>query len=67
MTLFIFTAIIKHTFSAIKHVKTILFNKIKEEFLIDYIMIYIKQEFIEDIDLNSIINKFYSTKYSSKI
>ena len=67
LTLFISTATIKHIFSAIKYIKTILFNKIKKEFLVDCIMIYIEQEFVEDIDLNSIIDKFYSTKYRSKI
>jgi hypothetical protein len=46
-----------------KHVKTMLRNKIEEEFLADFMMIYIERELIEDIDSDSIINEFYSTKY----
>jgi len=38
-------------------------NKIEEEFLADFMMIYIERELIEDIDSDSIINEFYSTKY----
>jgi hypothetical protein len=41
----------------------VLRNKIKEEFLIDSMMIYIERELVEDIDLDSIINEFYSTKH----
>jgi hypothetical protein len=62
-TLFIFIATIKRAFSAIKHVKTVFCNKIKDEFLAYFMMIYIERELAENIDLDSIIDKFYSIKY----
>jgi hypothetical protein len=57
------TATTKWTFSAMKHVKIVLRNKIKNEFLTDSMMIYIEQELVEDIDSDSIIDEFYSTKH----
>ena len=38
-------------------------NKIKDEFLAYFMMIYIERELAEDIDSDSIIDEFYSTKY----
>jgi hypothetical protein len=35
----------------------------KDEFLVYFMMIYIEREFAEDIDLDSIIDEFYSTKH----
>jgi hypothetical protein len=46
-----------------KHVKIVLRNKIKEEFLADSMMIYTERELVEDIDSDSIIDEFYSTKH----
>jgi len=63
LTLHIFTTIIERIFSTMKHVKTVLLNKMKDEFLADFMMIYIKLELVEDIDSDSIINEFYSTKH----
>jgi len=63
LTLFIFIATIKRAFSAIKHVKTEFCNKIKDEFLAYFMMIYIEQELAEDIDSDSIIGEFCSIKY----
>jgi len=63
LTLPVSTATTERTFSAMKHVKTMLRNKIKEEFFIDSMMIYIKRELVEDIDSDSIIDKFYSRKH----
>jgi len=63
MTLPVFTTTIDRTFSTMKHVKTVLLNKIKEEFLADFMMIYIERELGEDIDSDSIIDEFYSTKH----
>jgi hypothetical protein len=34
----------------------------EEEFLADSMMIYIERELVEDIDSDSIIDEFYSTK-----
>jgi hypothetical protein len=56
LTLFVSTATTEHTFSTMKNVKNVLPNKMKEEFLADSMMIYIKREFVEDIDSDSIID-----------
>ena len=63
LTLSTYIATIKRVFSAIKHVKTMFCNKIKDEFLAYFMMIYIERELAEDIDSDSIIDEFYSTKY----
>jgi len=63
LTLPVFTTTIDRTFSAMKHVKTVLLNKIKEEILADSMMIYIERELVEDIDSDSIIDEFCSTKH----
>ena len=40
------------------------YQSIKEEkFLTDFMMIYIECELLEDIDSDSIINEFYSTRH----
>jgi hypothetical protein len=38
-------------------------NKIKNEFLAYFLMIYIERKLAENIDLDSIIDEFYSTRY----
>jgi len=63
LTLPVFTTTIDRTISAMKHVKTVFLNKIKEEFLADSMMIYIERELVEDIDSDSIIDELYSTKH----
>jgi len=72
LTLPVSTATTELTFSAMKHVKTVLRNKMiktvlrnkmKEEFLADSMIIYIERELFEDIDSDSIIDEFYSTKH----
>ena len=35
----------------------------KEEFLADFMMIYIERKLVEDINSDSIINELYSIKY----
>jgi hypothetical protein len=47
----------------VEHVKIVLRNKMKEEFLVDSLMIYIERELVEDIDSDSIIDELYSTKH----
>lgn len=49
-------------FSAMKHVKTAMCNKIEDEFLADFMMIYIKWDLVEDIGSDSIIDEFYYIK-----
>eukprot|EP00258_Populus_trichocarpa_P041583 XP_024457602.1 zinc finger MYM-type protein 1 [Populus trichocarpa] len=63
LTLPVSTATIERAFSAMKHVKTVLRNKMEEEFLADSMMIYIERKLVEDIDSDSIIDEFYSTKH----
>eukprot|EP00258_Populus_trichocarpa_P022501 XP_024438520.1 zinc finger MYM-type protein 1 [Populus trichocarpa] len=63
LTLPVSTATTERAFSAMKHVKTVLRNKMEEEFLADSMMIYIERELVEDIDSDSIIDEFYSTKH----
>ncbi|XP_024453876.2 uncharacterized protein LOC18096834 [Populus trichocarpa] len=63
LTLPVSTATTERAFSSMKHVKTVLRNKIEEEFLADSMMIYIERELVEDIDSDSIIDEFYSTKH----
>jgi len=38
-------------------------NKIKNEFLAYFLMIYIERKLAKNIDLDSIIDEFYSTKH----
>jgi len=60
MTLHVSTATTERTCF---HCKTVLRNKMKEEFLEDSMIIYIERELVEDIDSDSIIDEFYSTKH----
>ena len=63
LTLSIFIATTKQAFSAIKHVKTVFRNKIEDEYLEYFMMIYIERELAEDIDSDSIIDEFYSIRH----
>jgi hypothetical protein len=63
LTLLVSTATTERALSAMKHVKTVLCNKIEEEFLVDSMMIYIERELVEDINSNSIIDELYSIKH----
>ena len=38
-------------------------NKIKNEFLAYFLMIYIERKLAENINLDSIIDEFYSTRH----
>ena len=63
LTLSIFIATTKQAFSAIKHVKTVFRNKIEDEYLEYFMMIYIERELAENIDSDSIIDEFYSIRH----
>ena len=52
-----------HLVLTLKHVKPVLRNKMEKEFLVDSMIIYIEQELVEDIDLDSIIDELYYTKH----
>ena len=45
-----------------KLVKTTLQNKMEDEFLADFLVIYIERELAKNIDSDLIINDFYSIK-----
>ncbi|XP_022852674.1 uncharacterized protein LOC111374251 [Olea europaea var. sylvestris] len=49
-------------FSAMKHVNTAIRNRMEDEFLADCMTLYIEREFVEKIDVDSIIDKFYAVK-----
>ena len=62
LTLPISTATTERAFSAMKHVKTALRNRMDDEFLGDCMTLYIERELAEIIDLNSVIDDFNSLK-----
>ena len=62
LTLPVTTATTERAFSAMKHVKTALRNKMEDEFLADSMIVYIERELSEPIDSDSIVDDFYSMK-----
>ena len=59
LTLSVITTTIERAFLAMMHVKTAFHNKMKDEFLIDSMIVYIEREFSEAIDSDSIVDIFY--------
>jgi hypothetical protein len=62
LTLPVSTATTKRAFSAINIVKTRFYNKIKDEFLMDSLMVYIKREIATTISTNLILDDFRDIK-----
>ncbi|KAL8465345.1 hypothetical protein ACS0TY_034733 [Phlomoides rotata] len=62
LTLPVTTATIERAFSAMKHVKSVLRNKMENDYLSDSMVVYIERELSEDIDPDSIIDEFYHIK-----
>ncbi|KAL6292914.1 hypothetical protein ACE6H2_001056 [Prunus campanulata] len=62
LTLPVSTATTERAFSAMKHVKTVLRNKMEDEYLADSLIVYIEKELSVDIDLDSIIKDFDTLK-----
>ncbi|KAL8460002.1 hypothetical protein ACS0TY_031783 [Phlomoides rotata] len=62
LTILVTPAMIERTFSAMKHVKSILQNKMANVYLSNSMIVYIERELFEDIDLDSIIDEFYHIK-----
>nr|XP_017218827.1 PREDICTED: zinc finger MYM-type protein 1-like isoform X2 [Daucus carota subsp. sativus] len=56
------TATSERAFSAMKIVKTSLRNRMEDEFLRDYLLLYIEKEIAETISTDEIIDSFYSIK-----
>ncbi|XP_073138703.1 uncharacterized protein [Henckelia pumila] len=62
LTLPVSTATTERAFSAMKHVKTALRNKMEDDFLADCLTLYIERDLTKDIDVDSIIDEFYVLK-----
>ncbi|XP_073136886.1 uncharacterized protein [Henckelia pumila] len=62
LTLPVYTATTELAFSAMKHVKTALRNKMEDDFLVDCLTLYIEQDLAKEIDVDSIIDEFYVSK-----
>jgi hypothetical protein len=52
----------ERAFSAMKIVKTKLRNRKKNDFLVNYLIVYIEKEIAERFTIDMIINDFYSMK-----
>ena len=63
LNLYVSIATTERAFSAMKFIKTPLQNKIENEFLSYCMIIYIEREFVDTINLDSIIDEFNSRKY----
>jgi hypothetical protein len=53
---------IERAFSVIKIVKTRLRNRMEDDFLANYLIVYIEKEIVERFTINMIINYFYFMK-----
>ncbi|CAH9106730.1 unnamed protein product [Cuscuta europaea] len=62
LTLSVSTATTKRAFSAMKHVKNAIRNKMADEFLGDNLTIFIERELVSTIDIDSLINEFAKVK-----
>ncbi|XP_021754099.1 uncharacterized protein LOC110719428 [Chenopodium quinoa] len=62
LTLPVSTTTTERAFSAIKIVKTSLRNKMEDDFLSNYLLVYIEKEIAGKFEIKSIIDDFYSMK-----
>ena len=62
LTLLVFTATTKRAFSTMKVVKTNLWNKMENDFLTDFLMLYIEKDIVSTFSLDSIIDDFEDLK-----
>ena len=62
LTLPISTATIERAFLVMKLSKTRLHNKMKDELLVDNIIVYIKKEIVRNFTIEMIMDEFYSMK-----
>ena len=63
LTLHVSTATTKQAFSIMKHVKMALCNKMEDDFLADCLTLYIERDFVKNVNVNSIIDEFYTSKF----
>ena len=52
----------ERAFSAMKIVKTRLLNRMEDDFLANYLIVYIEKEIVERFTIDMIIDDFYSMK-----
>jgi hypothetical protein len=62
LTLTVSTATTERAFSAMKIVKTRLRNRMEDDFLANYLIVYIVKEIAERFTIDMIINYFYYMK-----
>ena len=62
LTLHVWTTTIERAFSAMKIVKTRLSNRMEDDFLANYLIVYIEKEIAERFTSDMIIDDFYSMK-----
>jgi hypothetical protein len=62
LTLTVSTATTERAFSAMKIVKTRLRNRMKDDFPVNYLIVYIVKEIAESFTIDMIINDFYYMK-----
>jgi len=62
LTLPVSTATTERVFSAIKIIKIILHNRMEDDFLVNYLIVYIEKEIAERFTIDMIINYFYFIK-----
>jgi len=62
LTLPVLTATIERAFSAMKIVKTRLRNRMEDDFLANYLIVYIEKEIAKRFTIDMIIDDFYSMK-----
>jgi hypothetical protein len=62
LTLLVSTATTKRAFSAMKIIKIRLRNQMEDDFLANYLIVYIEKEIAKRFTIDMIINYFYSMK-----
>jgi hypothetical protein len=62
LTLLVSTATTERAFSAMKIIKIRLRNQIEDDFLANYLIVYIEKEIAERFTIDMIIDDFYSMK-----
>ena len=62
LTIPVSIATTERTFSAMKIVKTRLRNRMEDDFLANYLIVYIEKEIVERFTIDMIIDDFYSMK-----
>jgi hypothetical protein len=62
LTLLVSTATTERAFSAMKIIKIRLRNQMEDDFLANYLIVYIEKEIAERFTIDMIIDDFYSMK-----